>query len=236
MRVIGRCFLPLALTIAGCASTPGARPHDMSVAQHEGMANEQARLADREQAQYDPSLTTTTRRCSSGLPGKQVACWSDTTNPSASHLNAAERHRRMAADHRAASRALRDAEAEACSGIADEDRDTSPFEHADDIAVVRPLEVADGPKGGLERLVGATVTVRAVPGMSTEWLQRIVDCHLARNASVGHYVPEMPSCPLVPKGVEATVTSTGDGFAIAIRAGDSQTAREVLRRAQSLKR
>jgi hypothetical protein len=78
------------------------------------------------------------------------------------------------------------------------------------------------------------VIFRALPGMTAEWLQRLVDCHLARNAALGHDAPEMPFCPLVPKGVAATVTSTGSGFADAVRAGDTDVANDVLRRARAL--
>jgi hypothetical protein len=67
-----------------------------------------------------------------------------------------------------------------------------------------------------------------------QWLQRLVDCHLARNAALGHDVPEMPYCPLVPKGVTASVAPTTTGFAISVRADDTDTANEVLRRARML--
>lgn len=84
------------------------------------------------------------------------------------------------------------------------------------------------------RTAGAVVTFRAVPGLTAEWLQRLVDCHLARNAARGHVVPEMPNCPLVPKGAAATVRSTGDGFAVSISSSDDATAREIRARAERL--
>jgi hypothetical protein len=70
--------------------------------------------------------------------------------------------------------------------------------------------------------------------MTAQWLQRLVDCHLARNAALGPDVPEMPYCPLVPKGVTATVTPTAAGFSVAVHADESDTASEVLRRARTL--
>lgn len=33
-----------------------------------------------------------------------------------------------------------------------------------------------------------------------DWLERAISCHLARNAALGHEVPAMPDCPLVPRG------------------------------------
>ena len=139
----------------------------------------------------------------------------------------------MAADHRAASQALRDAEARACVGISDSDRDMSPFDHREDIASVEPL-VDTWTKVQYGKTVGAVVTFRAVPGMTAQWLQRVVDCHLARNAALGYDVPEMPYCPLVPKEASAKVTGMDTGFAVAIRSDNSDTANEILKRARAL--
>jgi hypothetical protein len=117
------------------------------------------------------------------------------------------------------------------------DRDTSPFDRRDDITGVTPatIMVPPGGKSQTSQVVGATVTFRAVSGLTAEWLQRIVDCHIARNNALGNNMPEMPSCPLVPKGVSAKVSSTGNGFAVTVQSTDSAAAQEVLRRAQALK-
>ena len=46
-------------------------------------------------------------------------------------------------------------------------------------------ETVKSGKSSTQKDVGATVVFRAVPGMTAEWLQRVVDCHLARAAAVG---------------------------------------------------
>jgi hypothetical protein len=132
--------------------------------------------------------------------------------------------------------ALRDTEARACAGLSEDDRDISPFEHREDVASVEPFYAStSSSKGGAQsRLAGAIVTFRALPGMTAEWLQRVIDCHLERNAAIGHEAPDMPWCPLLPKGVTATVASTGAGFAVVIRSEDTDTANEILRRARTL--
>jgi hypothetical protein len=71
--------------------------------------------------------------------------------------------------------------------------------------------------------------------LTAEWLQRVVDCHIARNNALGNNMPEMAYCPLVPKGVTAKVASLGNGFAVTIESKDPASAQEVLRRAQALK-
>lgn len=223
--------------VAACA-TPGAQPHDMSAAGHQNEAQHHAAMAQEHAAKYDPNRTGARSGACVGPRTRwgdypYDLCWSSVTNPTERHLQEAEDHQRHAADHRAASAALRDAEAQKCAGIAPGDRDMSPFEHREDIARVEPLKLNSSPRSA-PTLTGAVITFRAIPGMSAEWLQRAVDCHLARNAALGHEVPEMPDCPLVPKGVEARVTSTGDGFAVELRADDPKTAAEVLRRAERL--
>jgi hypothetical protein len=135
-----------------------------------------------------------------------------------------------------ASAALASAEASACAGIADDDRDVSPFYHREDIESVSPLsEEFKSGKTVTKKEVGSTIVFRAVPGMTVEWLQRVVDCHVARAASVGHDMPEMAYCPLELKGVKAKVTSTGNGFAINVSSEDATTVAEIQKRAQALK-
>jgi hypothetical protein len=70
--------------------------------------------------------------------------------------------------------------------------------------------------------------------MTAPWLQRIVDCHLARNAALGHADTSMPDCPLLPRGVSARVSATDTGFAVAVQSEDSATAADILRRARAL--
>jgi hypothetical protein len=232
--------LLIALPAMSCATTPGAGPHEMSTAQHEAAAQQEDTTASGHAAQYDSTAAVTRERCGPRAGTARRAditldpCWTSFSNPTDVHRRTAEEHRRHAADHRAGSAALREAEGRACVGFDADDRDISPFEHIEDIASVTPLKVSSGGKGPTEQTVGAVVTFRAVPSMTAEWLQRVVDCHLARNASLGHVVPEMPNCPLVPKGVTATTTSTGNGFAVSIRSSDPATAKEILVRAQRL--
>lgn len=231
-----RSVVSLAL-LAGCASTSGAQPHDMSVVHHEAEASSHEAEAAQHAALYDVSARAARERCLNTTAGTSPtnACWTSVANPTEEHLREAERHRRMAADHRAASQALRDAEARACAGLSEADRDMSPFAHREDIAGVSPLAVSvSSGRQTTQHTVGATVTFRATPGMTAEWFQRLIDCHLARAAALGHEIPEMPYCPLALREVEARVTSTGNGFAVSIRADDSATVEEILRRARAL--
>ena len=201
---VGLC----SLFIVACATaTPGAQPHEMSAAAHEQQASDNARTGEQHAAEYRPDAGVERSHCtpSGGRPGPsgsavfaEPICWTSVDNPTAVHVDEAEKHRRHAADHRAASVALREAEGRACGGVSDADRDMSPFEHREDIVAVASLVVPEANARAstpAERLLGAAVTFRAVPGLTAEWLQRLVDCHLARNAALGPVVSRRVSRP-----------------------------------------
>ena len=226
-----KMLIPLTL-LFGCVK--GSQPHAMSEADHDAAAASHDAAAADHAAQYDPDASASHTYCSNTRFNS--ACWTSVSNPTDAHLQAAERERKAAAAHRAASAALAAAEEESCKGIDPDDRDISPFEHTEDIASVEPHSQSRAvSKGGqISTVDGATITFLAVPGMTVEWLQRVVDCHLARNAALGHDVPEMQDCPLVPKGAKARVSSTGNGFAVTVVADDPDAGAEILARARRL--
>ncbi len=204
--------------VTGCA-TPGTRPQDMSVAGHEAAA-ENTEAAARTAGVQPPSSTATA--C------KDAPCWSDADRST----DESRRLLAVAAKHRAAAQALREAEAQACAGISERDRGISPFFHREDVAVVVPLEEKQGKYG--RRLAGATIEFREVRGLTAEWLQRSIDCHLARSAALGFDQSEMGFCPLALKGVAAKVRSGGRWILVEVTSQDPTTAAEVWRRAQAL--
>lgn len=207
-------------TLLGCA-TPGTGPQEMSAAGHELAATN----AEREAAKATHSelaRVAVPARCAN------APCWTGSLQQTedAKHLIA------VAAHHRAAAQALRDAEARSCAGITEEDRDISPFFHRDDIDGATRWEERQGRYG--HKLRGAVIEFRAVPGLTAEWLQRSMNCHQARSAVLGYDQPEMAFCPLALKGVTARVRSGGDRFLVEVESSDSAVAEEVWRRAQAL--
>lgn len=219
------------LGLVGCAA-PGTAPQDMSATQHQAMAKQEDSAALQHEAQHDPNAKETTQHCPRG---QSNPCWTTTANPTQKHESEAEAHKELAAKHRAAAAALAQAEAQACTGIDEQDRDTSPFYHREDISSVAPLDrtVKNG-KQTSTVLAGATVTFRAVPMLTAEWLQHEINCHLARAAAVGFDMPEMSYCPLMLKGVKATVSSAGDAFVVQVESDDANTAKEILNRSEAL--
>jgi hypothetical protein len=213
----------------GAGVAPGAHPHDMSESGHENAAAREEAKADVHRDQYDPDATSTKQRCGTPPIGLDTIepCWTSVTNPTAEHLEMAKRHERAAADHRAASQTLQRAEEQSCGGVARADRDISPFAHTEDIESVEILDSPSAPKG-------AKIVFRPVRGLTAEVLNRQVQCHLARNTSLGFHVEEMAYCPLAVKGVKATVENQAGNVAVVLESNDPASAAELVKRAQAL--
>lgn len=218
--IIGRRAAVLLVTAASCA-TPGTHPGDMSAPGH---------LAAAAAAETEAVKSTHTAPGRLAAPERCVKqpCWTGAIQQTdeAKHLIA------VAAQHRAAAQSLRDAEAKECAGISESDRDISPFFHREDIAGATRWVERQGRYG--EKTKGAVVEFRAVPGLTAEWLQHSVNCHIARSAVLGYETPEMSFCPLALKGVTAHVRSGGDRFLVEIEAKDASVADEVWRRSAAL--
>jgi hypothetical protein len=133
-------FLPLLLAPGGSSTTQAAHPHDMSSEGHQAAAGREEAAASEHANQY-ASRGQTRRQCGVGtlMVESSDLCWTLVSTPTDKQQKDADAHRKAAADHRAASRALVDAEVRACGGVTAGDRDMSPFERADDIVSVVPL-------------------------------------------------------------------------------------------------
>ncbi len=218
-RILPKIVAPIAIMfIVSCAGR-GTQPHAMSVSEHEKSADQELKEAERHQAQFDPDAW------SAGDGECDTYCFDIWTNPTSGHVREARKHRALAAQHRRASEALRVAEDRACTGIPERDRDLSPFFHTDDIEEVSGQE-ADG--------ADLVVRFSAIEGVDAEAMQRLLDCHLARNSARGHVAPEMDYCPLVPKGVRATVVAGERGLTVEIEADSVEERAEVLERFKRL--
>ena len=216
----------------------------MTAAAHDSAASSEDQAATKHAAKFDTKATsrlgpsaTTYAGCTTYASSNCYIAWQSTQNPTQQHREEAARHRRVAEQHRVASQSLREAEQRFCSGVPPEDRDMSPFYHREDITVVGTVKQGPGIYGGQGETSpnGARVAFRAVPGLTGEWLQRVVDCHLARNAVAGTTDTTMDYCPLAVPHTTASVVSTGKGFAVDITSDDADSVREIVKRAQALK-
>ena len=121
------------------------------------------------------------------------------------------------------------ADSSACSCATPFAMGESPLSHPEYVTDVAPYTVMTIDKRRQTELQGATVRIAATPGVTTEWLQRVVDESRSREASAYSAWD-----PLALDRTTAEVRPSGDGFAIDIRSNDRGTAKEVLRRAEAL--
>lgn len=205
----------MGLMFAACHAKAGTHPEDMSAAEHDKAAAEAEAEAVEEEAQYDPNTVI--------FDGSNCSEFCFRANPTEIHLQEANRLRREAAAHRDASHDLQVAEERACGDIPELHRDFSPFYHVDHITGAE-LE-GDGP---------IVVHFDAIPKTTAEGLQRLVDCHVARNAVLGYDIESMGFCPLAVEGVEATVEATDGGFDIELKPGSDEARAEVRARVEAL--
>lgn len=224
------CCLALSLCFAACA--PAVQVHGSGAAQHEHAAAQEEQAAAEHEKQYRPEALKAACTGQAERPAT-VVCWASASNPTEKHLREAERHRALAAAHRAASAVLRSTEASACAGMTPQDRDMSPFAHWEDIVRAAPVLTSGGSKSP-PRQVGVTVIFRTVPGLTSEWLQRIIECHIARNAVLGHDAPEMDYCPLAVPGVTAHVSAEQGGYAVTLRADEPESINAIRQRVDAI--
>lgn len=224
MRPIVAVALALAAASAvSCAEQSTAIPPSHgSAAAEERAAREHERAAGVLEKQAQARDGSEMTRCGGIVDGiTNPVCYSDRRLiTKEGELAAQQRHE--AAEHRRVSQALRDAETRACDGVPEADRVESPFAHWADILSVQILPD------------GAMFQFRSVNGLSASWLKHLVDCQLARDDALGHDVPEMAYCPLVPRGAMARVAEWSGGYLVEVRSADKDGAAEIIRRAQTI--
>ena len=123
-----------------------------------------------------------------------------------------------------------------CAGVPDGER-----EHP---SVLRPPELegvreAMGErrliKTSIQELRGAELVVRASPGMTKQWMARVLRCHIAYRDQTPAAMPaETFPDPLMVDRAEVTFDETETGFLIRIRGANKTEGKEILALAQQL--
>lgn len=216
-------FVAFVASAAVACSHPGTLPQDMSAEGHEQAAREASAVA--QENPCPPNRGETAQ--------SNAVCWTPSQSGDA-RARAAEHQQRLADAHRLAAAELRSEADAACAGVPETDRNMSPFSHLADIDGARPLYGPHDSKKSVRSPIGVTIFLRPVPGLTQERLQRLVNCHLAQNAVLGHVSPSEPDCPLVPAGVVASVRSATDRFAVDVKGNSPSVVTEIRARTQRL--
>lgn len=212
---------------------PGTDPQATGAAEHLAAAHREERRLSQHRMLYDPRAKSSIRRCDPPtLQRADPECWVETINPTAIHESEMREHSQRAALYRKAARDLRTAKARACKGVARSARETNPFDRSH-VLGVSPLEASTG---GDVQLLGATIYLQAVAGLSAPELQRAMDCFSAHQGEVGYGLITVAAdrSPLSEPGSRAVVRELSHGYAVDVRAEDPAAAQAVWLRAQRL--
>jgi hypothetical protein len=108
------------------------------------------------------------------------------------------------------------------------------------IESVEPLysSVVGAKTGQVSELHGSSIKVRALPGVTAEWLTQALECHTARRALGSLPSTGGPNDPFWLPGqlVHIDVTSAHDGFRVDVHASGPAEGQQVLDRARAVAR
>lgn len=240
------------LTVAGfaslfafsCAKPPPPKnphPEPLSVAEHIAEAKRHEAEAARQQAMYvpNPAERGRTLKCFEQVNpvpapddgGERIPllrpCWTTPANPTAIHLEEAQENRREADEHRARAAALIGAEKRSCQGLGESAVAHSPFIHREDIVLAEPVHEKD-------ELRGARVLFRKVPGLTSDWLEKVGSCHQARAAVMGFSATFMPSDPLSVRDANLSVKTIEQGVWVTVTSERAESAALIWARVRGL--
>jgi hypothetical protein len=137
----------------------------------------------------------------------------------------------QAQEHLDAAKRLREQEQAACYGVPDADRLQGPFARPEQITGIEVVRDRGAfPKGPLVN-VGVAVSLRGEPGVTQQWLGRVVACHTAHVAVVG---PDPRPSPLSVANTQVSVSPTSVGFRVTVTSRDVDIARAVVDKGQQL--
>jgi hypothetical protein len=123
-----------------------------------------------------------------------------------------------------------------CAGYADEAA-LAPVLDGSAIESVEPLynSLVGYKSGQYTELAGSAIKVRALPGVTSEWLTRALECHSAERVVGGAPPGVAANDPfwLPGKMVDVEATSAHDGFRVEVRAAGPVDGHEVLDRARA---
>ncbi|MGC9986588.1 MAG: hypothetical protein ABSF35_23590 [Polyangia bacterium] len=124
---------------------------------------------------------------------------------------------------------------DACVGVPAKEREMGLLAYRDGIVNVAPLQ-EDTFAGKIKaiRTEGAIIALRAMPGISVPWLERVNQCHVALVGSGRLPASEAAIDPLAIPGTQLSATEVYAGYVLSIKGIDHSIAQEILRRSTAL--
>lgn len=239
-RVLPALAALLALPVACSQPAHTARP-PMSAGDHLAEAerhDNEARALEESAASIESRGTPTPATCgdvamteltTSGTERLRILppCWSGEVATIRRAQQHAAKLRADARRHRIQARELVLTQQRWCASLPEAELDHSPFDHREDLRGVSAE--LDG-----DRVRGARIRFKPVPGLSAEWLRQTLACHQALAAAEGYDTGHLGSCPSAVEHAHTTVVETPAGLEVVVRSDDPGAALIIYARAEAL--
>jgi hypothetical protein len=122
-----------------------------------------------------------------------------------------------------------------CTGVPARERELGLLAFRDNIVSVTPLnEFHYAGKAKYLRTEGAVIKLRATPGISVPWLERVNECHIAMMGSGRLVGSEAAMDPFILKGTSVAATEVYAGYVLSVKGASVEVAREILHRSYGL--
>jgi len=122
-----------------------------------------------------------------------------------------------------------------CTGVPARERELGLLAFRDNIVSVAPLnEFHYAGKAKYLRTEGAVIKLRATPGISVPWLERVNGCHIAMIGSGRLAGNEAAMDPFMLKGTSVVATEVYAGYVLSVRGASVEAVQEILHRSYAL--
>jgi hypothetical protein len=122
-----------------------------------------------------------------------------------------------------------------CTGVPARERELGLLAFRDNIVSVAPLnEFHYAGKAKYLRTEGAVIKLRATPGISVPWLERVNGCHIAMMGSGRLAGSEAALDPFILKGTTVAAAEVYAGYVLSVRGASVEAVQEILQRSYAL--
>jgi hypothetical protein len=122
-----------------------------------------------------------------------------------------------------------------CAGVPAREREMGLLAFRDNIVSVAPLnEYHYAGKAKYLRTEGAVLKLRATPGISVPWLERVNSCHIAMAGSGRLAGNDVAMDPFILTGTTVAATEVYAGYVLSVRGASVESVQEILQRSYAL--
>ncbi|HEY5281744.1 MAG TPA: hypothetical protein VIM14_03045 [Polyangia bacterium] len=122
-----------------------------------------------------------------------------------------------------------------CTGVPAKERELGLLAFRDNIVSVAPLnEFRYAGKAKYSHTEGTVIRLRATPGISVPWLERVNGCHVALTGAGRTTGYDAASDPFTLPGTTVAASETYAGYVLSVRGASVEAVQEILQRSYAL--